>query len=226
MYVMVASCGMLFRDSTLYVLVQTLQNGGITLQLPRAVLSETAVGLESLAENSIEKAANIKPVSVHQVKSSISRVDHHSSSVYSNASEFLEVLFLCILPSHWHLSEQDKNKGVRLLRVDELSQMPRSSLTAVEDTWELLRKKCRFDSTIFDFLPAEFSLGELQKLFESITGKPVDVRNFRKKIESLEILTLSQTKSRGMAYRPPRLFVFNKNKYQERIQQDGEVRFF
>lgn len=89
-----------------------------------------------------------------------------------------------------------------------------------------LRQKARFESVAFDFLDSEFSLSELQKVFEAILGRPIDVRNFRKKIESLNILNASANKPRGMAYRPPRLFRFDHERFARRVAEDGEIRFF
>lgn len=37
-------------------------------------------------------------------------------------------------------------------------------------------------------LPAKFTLSELQKVYEIILNKKFDVRNFRKKIDSLHII--------------------------------------
>jgi 8-oxo-dGTP diphosphatase len=89
-----------------------------------------------------------------------------------------------------------------------------------------LRRKARFDTVAFDFLAHEFSLSELQRVFEAILNRSMDVRNFRKKIESLDILVESPHRPRGMAYRPPRMYSFDAGRFRHRQSLEGEVRFF
>ena len=89
-----------------------------------------------------------------------------------------------------------------------------------------LRRRTRFESVAFAFLSHEFSLSELQRVFEAILNRPMDVRNFRKKIELLDILKESPHRPRGMAYRPPRMFSFEAERFHHRQSIEGEVRFY
>jgi 8-oxo-dGTP diphosphatase len=89
-----------------------------------------------------------------------------------------------------------------------------------------LRRRARFETVAFSFLSHEFSLSELQRVFEAILNRPLDVRNFRKKIEALDILQESPHRPRGMAYRPPRMFSFEAERFRHRETLDGEVRFY
>lgn len=89
-----------------------------------------------------------------------------------------------------------------------------------------LRMRARFENVAFSFLPIEFSLGELQHLFEAVIGRQIDVRNFRKKIDSLDILTETATRQTGLAHRPPKLYSFDSEKFKKRVEAEGEVRFF
>ncbi|MFZ9520189.1 MAG: NrtR DNA-binding winged helix domain-containing protein [Silvanigrellaceae bacterium] len=89
-----------------------------------------------------------------------------------------------------------------------------------------LRRRSRFETVVFSFLAHEFSLSELQRVFEAVLNRPMDVRNFRKKIESLDILVESAHRPRGMAYRPPRMFSFEPERFRHRQTLDGEVRFY
>jgi 8-oxo-dGTP diphosphatase len=107
-----------------------------------------------------------------------------------------------------------------------LSQLSVGSRSLVEKGLSELRRLTRFDEVVFSLLPPEFSLSELQHLFESLIGRSIDVRNFRKKIDAMDILIESQNKPRGMAHRPPRLFEFSHNLYEKRLQEDPEMRFF
>lgn len=109
---------------------------------------------------------------------------------------------------------------------DQMSLLEPHSRGLAEAALAELRRKSRFDAVAFSFLSNEFSLSELQRVFEAILNRPMDVRNFRKKIESLEILSESAHRPRGMAYRPPRMFSFDSGRFRHRQTLEGEVRFF
>jgi hypothetical protein len=112
------------------------------------------------------------------------------------------------------------------LNIAQLESLPERVTLRVQEALKSLRHKARFDTTAFELLGEEFSLSELQRVFEAILGRSIDVRNFRKKIEALNILSESPNKPRGMAYRPPRLFCFEHAQFANRLETDGEVRFF
>jgi 8-oxo-dGTP diphosphatase len=115
----------------------------------------------------------------------------------------------------------------RFLEAEEQLELFEShAVTLAQAALMELRRKARFDSVAFDFLSHDFSLSELQRVFEAILNRTMDVRNFRKKIEALEILNESPHRPRGMAYRPPRMFSFDKARFRHRQDSEGEVRFF
>jgi 8-oxo-dGTP diphosphatase len=62
-------------------------------------------------------------------------------------------------------------------------------------------------STIaLEFLPAEFTLTELQRVFESVRGEAIDKRNFRKWAESLSFIKPTGKLRRGGQHRPAALY--------------------
>lgn len=56
------------------------------------------------------------------------------------------------------------------------------------------------------FLPPEFSLTELQRVFEAVRGEHLDKRNFRKWIETLSWIKPTGTFRRGGQHRPAALY--------------------
>ncbi len=73
-----------------------------------------------------------------------------------------------------------------------------------------LRNKIEWTTVGYELLPKKFTLSELQRVYEIILQKPVDKRNFRKKILSQgQIRELNETRSDG-AHRPAKLYSFRK----------------
>jgi 8-oxo-dGTP diphosphatase len=73
-----------------------------------------------------------------------------------------------------------------------------------------LRNKIEWTTVGYELLPKKFTLSELQRVYEIILQRPVDKRNFRKKILSQgQIIELNETRS-DVAHRPARLYSFSK----------------
>jgi len=65
----------------------------------------------------------------------------------------------------------------------------------------------------FELLPEEFTLSQLQNLYEIILEKEFDKRNFRKKINAMKLLLDTGKIQSSVSHRPAKLFKFNKDKY-------------
>ena len=71
-----------------------------------------------------------------------------------------------------------------------------------------LRYKLEYTNVAYSLLPETFTLSELQRVYESILGRPLDKRNFRKWILARGIVRpTGGTRSEG-AHRPARLYAF------------------
>ena len=73
-----------------------------------------------------------------------------------------------------------------------------------------LRWKIEYTNVVYSLLPIEFTLGELQAVYEAILGKGLDKRNFRRKILSLGLLKTCGKKRRGIVARPAAVYEFRK----------------
>ena len=75
---------------------------------------------------------------------------------------------------------------------------------------ERLRSKLGYTNISFGLLPDQFTLTDLQKVYEVILNKSLDKRNFRKKMLSIGLLLPVGVKSSGGAHRPAELYRFKK----------------
>jgi len=72
---------------------------------------------------------------------------------------------------------------------------------------ERLRAKLEYTNIVYGLLPEEFTLGQLQELYETIVGRPLDRRNFRLKILETGLLRALPKQRRG-PHRPATLYSF------------------
>lgn len=84
-----------------------------------------------------------------------------------------------------------------------------------EKALESLRTAIVFKPLIFKLLPKEFTLSDLQNMYEQIIGYCLDKRNFRKKILKEGFVQETNKKTEGGQHRPARLYKFNKSRYEK-----------
>lgn len=84
-----------------------------------------------------------------------------------------------------------------------------------------LRGKVSWQPIGFDLLPEFFTLSALQRLYEVVLDRPLDKRNFRRKVLALELLVETDELRRGPG-RPAKLYRFDKDAYA-RAEAEGFV---
>ncbi|CAN5465116.1 NUDIX domain-containing protein [soil metagenome] len=70
-----------------------------------------------------------------------------------------------------------------------------------------LRWKLEWTALGFLLLPAEFTLSELQKVYETVLNEPLDKRNFRRKMQATDVLEETGNIREG-DHRPAKLYRF------------------
>jgi 8-oxo-dGTP diphosphatase len=72
-----------------------------------------------------------------------------------------------------------------------------------------LQAKLEYTNIVYSLLPREFTLGQLQEIYEIILGRRLDRRNFRKKVLALGLLRPLRRQRRG-SHRPAQLYAFTR----------------
>jgi len=87
----------------------------------------------------------------------------------------------------------------------------------MEAAHKRLQGKVRYQPIGFELLPKKFTLSNLQHLYETILERPLDKRNFRKKILGMaggDLLIDTGEIEQDVSHRAARLFSFNQKRYQ------------
>ena len=86
----------------------------------------------------------------------------------------------------------------------------------IKEALTYIRQFVEFNpSMLFDLLPRKFTASQLRILFELVYDKPVDVRNFHKKIAMMEYVVPLEEKQQGVAHRAARYYKFDKKIYNK-----------
>lgn len=91
----------------------------------------------------------------------------------------------------WHKG----SKHIGLFPIDKLPNISFLDRQIIQYAVERLRSKALYTTLPGFLLPPAFTLDQYQQVFESLSGKKVDRRNFRKKLRKLNILTAATDKN-------------------------------
>jgi 8-oxo-dGTP diphosphatase len=104
--------------------------------------------------------------------------------------------------------------------VDALPPLAFDHAEILASALDRLRGKVRYAPLGFELLPRRFTLTELQRLYEIILGRTLDKRNFRRKIQAMELLVDTGETQRGKAHRAARLYRFDRRRYRQ-LDREG-----
>jgi 8-oxo-dGTP diphosphatase len=118
----------------------------------------------------------------------------------------------------------------RIVSVSYLALLPAPTPVGGHATWQLaehpptlafdhrtilssalnrLRAKLTYSTVAYGLLPDRFTLSELQEVYEAVLGRPLDKRNFRRKVLALNFLEDTGEQRRG-SHRPAQLYRFSQ----------------
>ena len=71
-----------------------------------------------------------------------------------------------------------------------------------------LRSKLEYTNVAYSLLPRQFTLSELQQVYEAILDRELDKRNFRRRMLSLGVIKAAGDTRKEGAHRPAQLYSF------------------
>jgi len=97
-------------------------------------------------------------------------------------------------------------KEARLFGMDELPDLAFDHSKILRRARERLQDKMEDPVIALQLVPEKFTLSELQRVHELILGEPLDKRNFRKKVQGLELIESTGEQKRTGPHRPAKLY--------------------
>lgn len=104
--------------------------------------------------------------------------------------------------------------GVDWFAVNHLPALAYDHKAIIQVAQERLRSRLAYTNIVYSLLPKQFTLSQLQLVYEIILDKRLDKRNFRKKIAALKIIKDTGKKLTGYAHRPAKFYQFIKRSPQ------------
>ena len=128
----------------------------------------------------------------------------------------ISVAYYALVPSdRLQLRAATDAEAVGWFAFDELPELAFDHAEIVQMAHQRLSAKLDYSTIALQFMPAQFTLSELQDVYEIILREPLDKRNFRKRILTLDQIEATGQQRRNGAHRPAMLY---RVKHPERVE--------
>lgn len=104
-------------------------------------------------------------------------------------------------------------------RISDIPELIFDHKQMIADALTRLKRKATTAPVGFNLLPEKFTLPQLQSLYEAIYQTPIDKRNFRKKLNMMDIFEKLDEKDKKSSKRGAFYYMFNKEKYDKLLEQ-------
>jgi 8-oxo-dGTP diphosphatase len=164
--------------------------------------------LDGAAYRILKERTGMDDVYLEQVKA-FGEIDRHP------AARVITVAYCSLVNVQHHQLKKPDNE-LHWHKVKQIQEMAFDHKKILDACYEWLQKRIQEHPLGFSLLPKNFSLRELQNLYEAILGVHLDRRNFRKKFFSMDLLEDTGEFETDVPHRPGKLYHFNYEKYQQK----------
>jgi len=105
--------------------------------------------------------------------------------------------------------------NVEWVDINSLPQLYSDHNEMVGQALRQMRQKMRTEPIGFRLLPQLFTLTQLQRLYEAVSGQEIDKRNFRKRIKEMDFIEKTELIDKLSSKRGAALYRFNNKVYNE-----------
>jgi ADP-ribose pyrophosphatase YjhB (NUDIX family) len=134
------------------------------------------------------------------------------------AGRVISVAYYALIPAS-EFKEAGKSKsGATWVSMEELPPLIMDHNQMVEKGLRRLKRRAATQPIGFELLPHEFTMPQLQALYEAIYQTELDKRNFRKKILAMNVLIKLETKDKSSSKKGAYLYRFDPKKYKKLVE--------
>jgi 8-oxo-dGTP diphosphatase len=207
-----------FEDNTLKVLL-------IKSDLKEFEGKFSLLGDNVLSDEDLDNAANrvlsmrtgMKDVYLEQVHTFSDPTRHPGGRVVTT-------VYASLLNIQHHALEISDNE-LSWHTVKEIKEMAFDHKLILDTCYDWLQKRIQEHPLAFNLLPEQFSLRQLQYVYEAILDTKLDRRNFRKKFASMGFLKDTNQLETQVTHRPGKLYTFNYALYEQRHRRFTGIDF-
>jgi 8-oxo-dGTP diphosphatase len=119
----------------------------------------------------------------------------------------ITVVYISLAAAHrLRLEAGSDASDARLFYIDDLPELAFDHSRILEHAIERLRDRIDTEAVARQLMPARFTLTDLQRACEAVSGDTIDKRNFRKKLKTLDLVEPTGGETQSGAHRPAKLY--------------------
>lgn len=193
------------------------------MKLPGSLIYEDE-DLNEAASRVLYELTGIRDVELVQFKTFGSRnrtddpKDIHwlERAMKSKIHRIVTVAYLAMVKINHALNKNLDNYEACWVAIKDIPTLAFDHNQIIKEALTYIRQFIIFNpSMLFELLPRKFTALQLRMLYERINGKPIDVRNFHKKIALMEYVVPLEERERGVAHRAARFYKFDRKIYNK-----------
>ncbi|MCM1077551.1 MAG: NUDIX hydrolase [Bacteroides sp.] len=198
------------------------ENGEIFMdyKLPGSLIYEDE-DLDDAASRVLKELTGVSDVSLTQFKAfgskdrTSSRRDvHWLEKEQAKVKRIVTIAYFSLVKLDKALERTVNTEKAEWHKLNNLGRLAFDHNKIVEEALKAIRREADNNrALLFDLLPKKFTASQFRMLMEIIYDKPLDVRNFHKKISQLPYIVPLEERQQGVAHRAARYYRFDKKAY-------------
>lgn len=134
------------------------------------------------------------------------------------AARVMSVAYYALIPAKEYTEAISNNHGATWVSLKELPDLIMDHNQMVMKGLRRLKRRASSQPIGFELLPREFTMPQLQTLYEAIYQSSLDKRNFRKKILSMDVMIKLDEKDMTGSRKGAYLYRFDQKKYKKLVE--------
>lgn len=222
------------NDDKLTVLLaerKTEEGEVIGYKLPGSLIYESE-DLDDAAYRILNETTGLKRVQLKQFRcfGSLNRTSNRMDVMWLESisglkiGRLITVAYLALCKNGKRANSADKSDTIQWCPIDELPRLPFDHKDIVDAAVQEIRNWVEKEpAIIFDYLPLKFTAYQLRRTYEVIYSREMDVRNFHKKMNSLDYVVPTDEIQDGVAHRAARYYRFDKVRYNQQRSKFNKI---
>lgn len=207
------------------IVIFTIQSGVLKVLLVKRKI-KPFVGQFAIPGGFIHDDENLDEAALRELREETGVTDVYLEQLYSFGEpdrdprgRVISISYFALISADRTLKAGSDAAEASWWPVNELPQMGFDHAKILDYALERLRNKLEYTTVGFQLLPEKFTLVQLQEVYETILGKKLDKRNFRRKMAMLRILK-PLNEYQPSARRPAQLYRFVARRF-EKLKDKG-----
>ena len=165
-------------------------------------------GIDECAERTLKELTGLKKLYMRQVGA--------FGSVNRDPGErVVSIAYYALINVKDYDEKLRREHNVEWVDINSLPPLYSDHNEMVRQALHRMQLKMRTQPIGFRLLPKLFTLTQLQRLYEAVSGQEIDKRNFRKRIKDMDFIEKTELIDKKSSKRGAALYRFNKKVYNE-----------